>query len=176
MTWTPPWTDVGERHQILEPGCHQVSLADFSAAFAGAGASRARTKQLQDLLDYLKVLTDCGLVVRSVLVDGSFATGKPAPGDMDISPVVDGEASKPAAEVRAQVNKNFIHSEDRYKTTPVPGLGRTVDLDVYGFVTVGPGHPRHGHCQANEDYWREWWQRTRARGMGTKGYLEVMLP
>lgn len=176
MTFVAQWTDVGEPYQGLVPGRHVISLTDFVAMFGSGPAGSRRSHQVKDLLDYLTVLSSVVLVVSSVLVDGSFATQKPNPGDMDISPVIDGQASVPVPGVAAQVSKNYMHPKDLYKSVPVPGLGRTVDLDIYGFPTVAPGHPHYDTCRTTENYWRTWWQRTRANGMGSKGYLEVMIP
>ncbi|MFB9074444.1 DUF6932 family protein [Citricoccus parietis] len=175
MSWAPPWSDIGGDHRALAPGCYRIEWDDFKSCFA-ASDQPERSSQLQDLADYLELLKGHGLVIPHVLVDGSFTTTKRVPADIDVSPVMDYEASRPDAEIAKHAHANFIHPKDRYKTTPVPGLGRTVSLDIYGFVIVSPGHTHFDHCQTNEMYWREWWQRSRTSGMATKGYLEVKLP
>lgn len=135
-----------------------------------------RLSQLKDLGDYLSLLGSHGLQIASVLIDGSFTTDKTGPGDIDCSPIIDGAASTPSAEIRTSITENWITPKDRYKYTPVPGLGRTLSLDIYGVVRTPDDHPNHANSVAIENHWRSFWQFERgSQGRPTKGYAEVIL-
>ncbi|WP_130450219.1 DUF6932 family protein [Zhihengliuella halotolerans] len=157
-----------------------VHVVGMSAVIAHLVTNRPdenhRAQLAKDLLDYVKLMRDLGLHVERVLVDGSFTSDKMYPRDIDCSPIVDGSLSKPIPEILNTVTSCWVSPRDRYKTTPVPWLERTVGLDVYGFVQIPTSHPNHNLGLEAERYWKNWWQLER-QGAGTpsKGCLEVII-
>jgi hypothetical protein len=69
---------TGSPWKVLPPGIHQVSLADTTAAF---GTNPKRRKLCGGLARAARALAKAGCV--TLIVDGSFVTGKPAPRDYD---------------------------------------------------------------------------------------------
>ncbi|MFE4079118.1 DUF6932 family protein [Paenarthrobacter sp. YIM B13468] len=173
----PSFVEGAKGHQVLPAGAHILTWAELVDAFAlGRPDEELRLSQLGDLRDYVRLLTAYGLSVASVIIDGSFASGKTGPGDIDCSPIIDGSASAPIAEIRNNITDNWIAPKGRYKRTPVPGLGRNVGLDIYGVVRIPVGHPNYAVGIENEKHWRKWWQcEEGSKGTVTKGYLEVLI-
>jgi hypothetical protein len=66
----------------LPPGIHRATLKEFSDRF---GASTTERRELMaNFLQLLRLLERQKSHVLRVLVDGSFVTSRPSPGDMDI--------------------------------------------------------------------------------------------
>jgi hypothetical protein len=167
----------GRGRQVLPTGAHLLTWQELLEAFAlGRPDEQLRLSQLKDLGDYVALLGRHGLTVSSVLIDGSFTTDKTGPSDIDCSPIIDGAASMPIAEIRNNITGNWIAPKDRYKRMPVPGLGKTVSLDIYGVVRIPIDHPNRTVGLQNEKHWRQWWQfEEGTEGIPTKGYVEVIL-
>lgn len=167
----------GRGQQVLPAGAHILTWPELMQAFAlGRPDEQLRLSQLKDLGDYLRLLGTHGLSVSSVLIDGSFATDKTGPSDIDCSPIIDGATSTPIAEIQNNITDNWIAPKDLYKRIPVPGLGRIVGLDIYGVVRIPVEHPNYAVGVQNENHWRQWWQSEEgSKGTPTKGYVEVIL-
>src|ERR1041385_8133547 len=75
-TMLPPFDDVGN----LPPGIHNCSVAELVARF-GSG-SEEREAEISELVQFIEAARTAG--VRRLLVNGSFATGKLAPNDVDV--------------------------------------------------------------------------------------------
>lgn len=74
----PDFIDVGGPWQVLPPGVHDATLEEIEGRFA----TPARRRQLfLGLKNAVAALQHAGC--REVLVDGSFVTAKPLPGDFD---------------------------------------------------------------------------------------------
>lgn len=173
----PPLIPGNRGHNVLPAGCHPLTWHQLLQGFAlGRPDEQLRLARLRDLGDYLRTLRSHGLVVSSVLVDGSFTTDKTGPGDIDCSPIIDGATSTPSPEIRDSITANWVSPGDKYKRTPVPGLGRTLGLDIFGVVRIPPDHPNHAAGRTNEAHWRNYWQFQRgSEGVASKGYVEVTL-
>lgn len=167
----------GGGRQVLPAGAHVLTWPELMEAFAlGRPDEMLRLSQLKDLGDYVRLIGMHGLTVSSVLIDGSFASDKTGPSDIDCSPIIEGATSSPIAEIRSHITDNWIAPRDRYKRIPVPGLGRIVSLDIYGVVRIPADHPNYAVGVQNEIHWRKWWQcEEGSKGTATKGYVEVIL-
>jgi len=69
---------LGTPWDVLPPGVHNVTLAEVGTAFAYNARRRAL---FGGLIEASVVLAGCGC--RCVLLDGSFVSAKPLPGDFD---------------------------------------------------------------------------------------------
>lgn len=173
----PPLIPGSRGHMVLPAGCHPLTWHQLMQGFAlGRPDEHLRLSHLKDLGDFLQVLRGHGLFISSVLVDGSFTTDKTGPSDIDCSPVIDGAKSSPSGEIRDSITDNWISPGGKYKRMPVPGLGRTLGLDIFGVVRIPPEHPNHAAGRDNELHWRNYWQFQRgSEGIRSKGYVEVTL-
>jgi hypothetical protein len=68
----------GSPWDVLPPGVHAVTLAEIEATYAYNARRRAL---FQGLVDAVQVLARCGCCY--VLLDGSYVSAKPVPGDYD---------------------------------------------------------------------------------------------
>lgn len=164
-------------YDVLPRGRHTCTLPQVKELFVADRPDAAwRGQLLDDFVAYLDVLRGLGLEVDSVWLDGSFISGKVNPGDIDMSPVIDAARSNPDAAALPDLEHRWIVPKDRWKREPVPGLGRTVRLDVYGFVKVPDEHLARDGYIALRGLWDDWWQRSRVTGQSlVKGYVEVVL-
>lgn len=173
----PNFVAGADGYEVLPRGRYSCSMQDLREHFAlGRPDEAVRLSHIADLRDYLSTLSSIGLAVDSVWVDGSFVSKKFNPGDIDCSPVVLGAASNPLPEELPDLDTKWIVPKDRWKYETVPGLGRSVRLDVYGFVMLPDSHPAASSSKAMRGHYDEFWQRCRGSGpMTAKGYLEVVL-
>lgn len=72
---------------LLPEGIHDCALNDVQACFGNFQESDRRLQLWARLTRFLQEVRNCGLV-RAVLLDGSFVTGKPNPNDIDLILVV----------------------------------------------------------------------------------------
>jgi hypothetical protein len=173
----PEFVPGADGYEVLPRGRYRCSVNDLRNHFAlGLPDEAIRLSHIADLIDYLGALASIGLALDSVWVDGSFVSRKINPGDIDCSPVVVGADSSPIPEEIPDLESKWIVPKDRWKYAEVPGIGRTVRLDVYGFVMLPDGHPAAMTGKAMRGHYDEFWQRSRGTGDTTaKGYLEVVL-
>lgn len=75
----PPLTPLtGSPWEVLPPGVHKATLAEVQASFAH---NPRRRELFVGFLSAAALLRDAGC--REVLLDGSYVTAKPMPGDYD---------------------------------------------------------------------------------------------
>lgn len=172
----PAYVNGAGTHRVLPPGVHVAGISEVIERFVrGLPDEEHRAKLVRDLLDYVSLLRGHGLHVERALLDGSFTTDKLYPGDIDCSPLIDGATSRPTPEILASITNNWVSPKDRYKYDPVPGLGRTVSLDIYGVVRIPENHQNYSLGVRNETSRREFWQIERnGNGVLTKGCVEVI--
>lgn len=72
----PPFNDDGN----LPPGIHLGSIDEIIMRF-GSG-SEEREAEMSELLEFIQTARQAG--VRRMLINGSFATGKLSPNDVDV--------------------------------------------------------------------------------------------
>ncbi|GAA3816412.1 hypothetical protein GCM10022273_28960 [Cellulomonas soli] len=173
----PTLVPGADGYPVLPRGRYTVTMSDVRDNFVVARSDGAWRGQLMDDLErYIELLDRLGLALDSVWLDGSFISGKVTPGDIDCSPVIDAARSAPDPSITADLNDMWIAPRNRWKHEPVPGIGRTLNLDIYGIVKVPDAHPGHGTYAALRGHWDDWWQRSRATGETlAKGYVEVVL-
>lgn len=75
----PPLNEDG----LLPPGIHDCSLQELGERFGTFHSTDRRPRLYEKLQEYLTQVRSTGLVV-AVIVDGSFVTSKPDPGDIDL--------------------------------------------------------------------------------------------
>lgn len=75
----PDLIDIGGPWLVLPPGVHDATLHEIETRFATDGH---RKLLFAGLKDGVMALWNAGC--RTVLVDGSFVTAKPVPGDFDV--------------------------------------------------------------------------------------------
>lgn len=75
----------------LPPGVHDLSLAEVHEHFGTFQSSDQRPRLFKKLDQFLDLARAAG-IVRFVIVDGSFISAKPIPGDIDIIVVVEPKA------------------------------------------------------------------------------------
>ena len=68
---------------LLPPGIHYCALAEVRARFGRFQGSEQRPRLAQKLEMFLAESKAAG-IVRSLIVNGSFVTAKPAPNDIDL--------------------------------------------------------------------------------------------
>jgi len=68
---------------FLPEGVHDCSLAELQKQFGTFQKSDRRCRLFDRLAEYFREAQQSG-VVRAVLIDGSFVTGKAAPNDIDL--------------------------------------------------------------------------------------------
>jgi hypothetical protein len=74
----PDFIDVGGPWRVLPPGVHDATLEEVESRFAAPGW---RKSLFSGFMDGVMALRKAGC--RTVLLDGSFVTEKPFPGDFD---------------------------------------------------------------------------------------------
>ena len=75
----PDFVDIGSLWPVLPPGVHDATLDEVEARF---GVSRHRSRLVSGFKDAVTILHRAGC--RTILLDGSFITAKPSPGDFDV--------------------------------------------------------------------------------------------
>lgn len=167
----PAWVPGPEGYDVLPVGVHRCLLGDVVSECAkGRPDELRRLGLLRDLTMYVQKLDAVGLAVEAVWLDGSFVSGKINPGDIDCSPIIDYAGSDPDPAELPGLWERWIHPRNRWKHEPVPGLGHTVGLDIYGFVSF-PDPQESADVRA---HWQRWWQTSRAStGDLDKGLVEV---
>lgn len=84
----PPLTAEG----VLPPGVHPCSLDEIQQRFGSFQETDGRVQLYDALARYVDEARRTGLV-RAVVVDGSFVTAKPDPGDIDLLVVLSEQLS-----------------------------------------------------------------------------------
>jgi hypothetical protein len=79
----PPFNE----HGLLPDGIHDCSLEEAAARFAAFQSSDRRPRLWRRFTDFVRQEKGCGFV-ETLMVDGSFVTEKPDPGDIDLVLVV----------------------------------------------------------------------------------------
>lgn len=72
---------------LLPPGIHAATLDEIRHRFGSFQSSDQRPRLFARLEELADAMRNCGLF-GSVLIDGSFVTGKPAPNDIDLIAVL----------------------------------------------------------------------------------------
>lgn len=72
-----------DEHGLLPPGIHECSLAEIEERFAGFQGSDRRIRLFEKLRSYVAEVRFADLA-RALIIDGSFVTAKPDPGDIDL--------------------------------------------------------------------------------------------
>lgn len=75
----PPLNEDG----LLPPGIHDCSLRELGERFGTFHSTDRRPRLYEKLQEYLIQVRSTGLVV-AIIVNGSFVTSKPDPGDIDL--------------------------------------------------------------------------------------------
>ena len=75
----PDFVDVGGPWKVLPPGVHNATLEEVAARFATSGH---RKRLFFGFRNGVEALRKAGC--RKILLDGSFITEKPMPGDFDV--------------------------------------------------------------------------------------------
>src|SRR5580692_9460233 len=76
-----------ETSELLPVGVHDCTLEEIKSRFGSFQGSDRRIR-LFAMLDVFVVEARSAQIVRSLIVDGSFVTAKPAPNDIDLIVVV----------------------------------------------------------------------------------------
>lgn len=108
------WVGVGQKHDyepLLAPGRHDMTLPEvwsrFVAVFNEAPARAAVYWKLEQVVqDLLFAGLPC-----DVWLDGSLLTGKPEPGDLDITIVIDEEVLDSASDSQSQLIDKLANAE-----------------------------------------------------------------
>jgi hypothetical protein len=79
----PPLTE----HGFLPDGIHDCSLAEVEERFGGFQGSDRRMRLFAKLRQYVAEVRFAGLAI-ALIIDGSFVTNKPDPGDIDLILIV----------------------------------------------------------------------------------------
>jgi hypothetical protein len=129
-----------------------------------------RKRLFDDLDDYAEQQARHGLVVLSYWIGGSVVSDKGRPGDIDVTAVIDGPASRPDAGVGDWLNPGRTWQQNIH-----PDVGKLLRVDGYAIVKQPDTHPRLADYYRLRGQWDDWWQRSRATGASlTKGYVEVV--
>lgn len=88
---------------FLPAGVHNCTLAEIRDRFGTFQGIDRRLKLIAKLEEFIAEARRSG-IVRSLVVNGSFVTGKPAPNDIDLIVVVSGEHDFSADLSPAQYN------------------------------------------------------------------------
>ena len=75
----PDFVDVGGPWKVLPPGVHNATLEEVASRFA---TSEHRKRLFLGFRNGVEALRKAGC--RKILLDGSFITEKPMPGDFDV--------------------------------------------------------------------------------------------
>jgi hypothetical protein len=143
----PPLDNDG----YLPPGIHDATLAQVEEAFGQRQSSDRRARLFGNLRRYLQELLAWGQA-REVILNGSFVTAKPDPGDIDLLVVLEPGFDFAAPVTPAEYNL----------------LNHTRAKQVYGFdvFTVPEGSPMR-------DGVVEMFSRDSRRGGAEKGILRL---
>lgn len=114
-----------EGKYFLPNGEHKCTLEDIEQTFL-TSTQRARVWSLFSAL--LERLTSLGLQPDSLLIDGSFVTGRESPGDVDACALI---TPKTAMAALANVTDEYDLNAVRVLTTPLPQHERIVRT-MYG--------------------------------------------
>lgn len=137
---------------LFDPGFHEIRLEELEARFADPFADRSiRRKLIERFTALFRRIQDWGIPFE-VWLDGSFATTKPDPADIDLLFVFDREGGNNAA-LEVQADFAAVFSEDGHHETKA-----RYGCDVY-FISADEEQMR--------SYWRGWFGFT--RGEAPKG-------
>lgn len=169
----PELIDGPDGYKILPPGRHTCSFSQFESRFVTERIvdHARRSRILEDFLAYRDQQLRCGLVVTSYWIDGSFTSDKVDPGDIDITSLVDGNASRPAGDFAS-----WLNPKDYWKVFVHPHVERTLLVDGFAIVKYPDAAPQEllDNYLKMRGYWDDWWQRSRNTGdRESKGYVEV---
>jgi hypothetical protein len=128
---------------LLPEGVHDMSLADVKARF-GSFTSTDQRPRLYDKLEELVEAASAVDFVRFLIVNGSFVTAKPDPGDIDlivaIDPAVLGRSSLTARDYNLLSSKRLRHSFPFDVFVAPEGSGAYREyLDLFSKVKGVPG-------------------------------------
>ena len=88
-----------------------------------------RKRLFDDLDDYAEQQARHGLVVLSYWIGGSVVSDKGRPGDIDVTAVIDGPASRPDAGVGDWLNPGRTWQQNIH-----PDVGKLLRVDGYAIV------------------------------------------
>jgi hypothetical protein len=137
----------------LAPGIHDASLDDIERAFGGFQRSDRRIRLFEKLRGLVDQVQSLGFV-RHLIVDGSFVTAKPEPGDIDLIVVVD-----------PTIYEQEEWSPAEYNALSSNRLRRRYAFDV--FVAAEGGQTYHRYL--------EYFSRVRGDVHGEKGVVRVTI-
>jgi hypothetical protein len=139
-----PWLRFNE-YGVLPPGIHQ---ADWNSMVELLGFNQARRVMIQEgLCPFLRALKP--LPVGDIFVDGSFATAKPLPGDID-----------------GYVLARFQDEVACYLEDTREAFKKHLRIDFYPALTDFEG-------MGSEEYFRDVFRATSDSPPRLKGYLSV---
>jgi len=148
---------------FLPPGAHEATVDEVKQGLVDAfPASRTRAPIYQDWLGLRNDIASI-LPIERQWLDGSFATRKLDPNDLDLATFVDPEAIEHLdTEREAQLNALTSGKSDAF------GL-----CDSFLVVPYPPGHPLHEVSNSLIDGFSEVFFGSGAAGPGSKGFVEV---
>lgn len=117
---------------LLPVGVHLCTLAEVQKRFGSFQESDRRIELFEQLLQYVKEARATGLV-RFLVIDGSFVTAKPSPGDIDLIVVLGQELN---------FEEEDIFPVD-YNALSKRRVQQRFDFDVFVDVDNSPAYKKH---------------------------------
>lgn len=142
-----------DEHGLLPVGIHDCALDEIKTRF-GSFQGSDRRPQLFAKLELFLAEAKASLLVRSIVVDGSFVTAKPDPNDMDL--IVELVASHDFAADLSPAEYNVVSKQRVHRR--------------FGFDLL---LAREGSAEC--DRWTEFFQQVRLEPARQKGILRLRL-
>ncbi|NKR75845.1 hypothetical protein GS492_24870 [Rhodococcus hoagii] len=184
----------GDGH--LPPGRYQCTVEDVFERFVADpmyAGSESRNKLFEGLVQYLIDWEDTATatkstrpILRAVWVAGSFTSSKPHPGDIDISPIVDGTAAdevagRPGSRMIRRLTQDRTSIKGRYGVEVFPIRWFPIERPFMSGLDLSGDEQAYLSDRGKMD---DWWQRCRVDGKDVpstescetrRGYLEVIV-
>lgn len=149
---------------LLRSGFHLMDLAQLeSICVAPFTTSSTRQRLLDILRSAIAEITQLGIIC-DLWLDGSFATKKIDPADIDLVTILRGQ------DVDGDFSSEQVAFLDQFINQDLRSLG----LDTYGVPVYPVDTPEHVISEENLAYWRNWFGFARD-GITAKGIIVVKI-
>lgn len=143
----PPFTATG----VLPPGDYAPEASEFEVRFVDIGESAIRKRIYSGWIRLRQALLSVGQAVSARhLLDGSYTTSKPSPGDLDVAVelAITGEEYE-------QLLRS--HGHPALPLLAGPGSKPQYDCDAYPILVLPRDHPDYPTVTAEAiRYWVKW--------------------
>lgn len=130
----------------LEPGFHDLDINEIKNRFVlNFNNSSTRKDILNDYIEFIDTLEQCGIERAECWIDGSFATQKENPNDIDMVLIINKDILDNVPEDKKSILYELF----------TPQLAKIkYRCDAYVLAKVDEGHSDYNDYFSNRSYWR----------------------